>query len=404
MNKHGMCCRSLGLLALGTVTIGFAVPASGKGHIVRTEKVFRAAPPAGGGVAGDGCTYANDDGASTNAFGVVGGGGVGSAAGYVAVDGCVTIDTIQVAWGPVTDGQACTLQIYKDPNEDGDPSDLTPADRLASVAGVVANPDTDIFNDYAIPPVVVSGIFWVVAITEDSGDDFPLQVDGDDPVSSLNYILLGIDDVNDPFALTTTVLQEESNVMVRATGPGMEVSCFGGDTNGDCQVNVTDLVNVISAWGTAGISLGSYDADLNDDGTVDVTDLVGGVITNWGSCDCAFRACCFQDGTCADITPDGCFRLGGEIQSAGSDCSSRRVRESARGVLPRRRRLRREPARGVRRALRHSPGCRDDVCQWRVRSGGQRPLRQRHGSDDRPDGQRHDQQCHRRRRSDHLHR
>ncbi|MHC5026367.1 MAG: hypothetical protein ACYTGR_06355 [Planctomycetota bacterium] len=50
------------------------------------------------------------------------------------------------------------------------------------------------------------------------------------------------------------------------------------DTNDDETVDVQDLVNVITAWGTD-----DANADVNDDGTVDVQDLVA-VITAWGEC------------------------------------------------------------------------------------------------------------------------
>ena len=51
------------------------------------------------------------------------------------------------------------------------------------------------------------------------------------------------------------------------------------DTNNDGNVNVTDLLAVIGAWGTcAGCA-----ADTNDDGQVNVTDLLA-VIGAWGAC------------------------------------------------------------------------------------------------------------------------
>ncbi len=59
------------------------------------------------------------------------------------------------------------------------------------------------------------------------------------------------------------------------------VGC-SGDTNNDSVVNVTDLINVISTWGTDGQGA-EFDADLNGDGTVDVTDLIA-VISGWGDC------------------------------------------------------------------------------------------------------------------------
>jgi hypothetical protein len=67
------------------------------------------------------------------------------------------------------------------------------------------------------------------------------------------------------------------------TGQGMISFSFGGvpcpgDTNNDGQVNVQDLSNVITSWGT-----NNPGADLNDDGIVNVQDLTS-VITNWGPC------------------------------------------------------------------------------------------------------------------------
>ncbi|MBC8522471.1 hypothetical protein H8D29_00940, partial [PVC group bacterium] len=49
-----------------------------------------------------------------------------------------------------------------------------------------------------------------------------------------------------------------------------------GDVNGDGNVDVTDLLSVISAWGPCGGCLG----DLDNNGTVDVTDLLI-IIGNW---------------------------------------------------------------------------------------------------------------------------
>lgn len=50
-----------------------------------------------------------------------------------------------------------------------------------------------------------------------------------------------------------------------------------GDVNGDLQVNVNDLLLVITTWGGTGPGI----ADANDDGQVDVDDLLL-VITHWG--------------------------------------------------------------------------------------------------------------------------
>jgi hypothetical protein len=51
------------------------------------------------------------------------------------------------------------------------------------------------------------------------------------------------------------------------------------DTNGDGQVNITDLINVILSWGVC--KSVSCPADTNCDGFIDVGDLIA-VIVNWG--------------------------------------------------------------------------------------------------------------------------
>ncbi len=61
---------------------------------------------------------------------------------------------------------------------------------------------------------------------------------------------------------------------------GCAVNPCPADTNGDGQVNVTDLVNVIQEWGSSGGPLGG---DINGDGIVNVTDLIA-VISAWGPC------------------------------------------------------------------------------------------------------------------------
>ncbi len=51
-----------------------------------------------------------------------------------------------------------------------------------------------------------------------------------------------------------------------------------GDTNGDGEVNVSDLLDVVDQWG-----LTNSPADVNQDGIVDVIDLLD-VVGNWGAC------------------------------------------------------------------------------------------------------------------------
>ena len=58
----------------------------------------------------------------------------------------------------------------------------------------------------------------------------------------------------------------------------MKTTC-PGDVDGDGLLSVTDLVEVILAWGPNP----GHPADLDGNGVVDVEDLVE-VILNWGDC------------------------------------------------------------------------------------------------------------------------
>src|SRR5690606_9503014 len=68
--------------------------------------------------------------------------------------------------------------------------------------------------------------------------------------------------------ITTTQLQCEDPEPKCAT-----------DFNGDGVIDVSDLLQLLSAWGNCGGCV----EDLNSDGTVDVSDLLS-VLSAWGDC------------------------------------------------------------------------------------------------------------------------
>jgi hypothetical protein len=75
-------------------------------------------------------------------------------------------------------------------------------------------------------------------------------------------------------------------VLVMANGEQIPMEIYAmfllthcnGDLNGDYQVNIADVLDMIAHWGTA---CGS--GDINNDGTVNVADLLA-LLSNWGPC------------------------------------------------------------------------------------------------------------------------
>jgi hypothetical protein len=206
--------------------------------------------------------------------------------------GCTSINSVQVAWGPHDAPQPVTVALYDDPNDDGDPSDITGAHLLTSADGYFsAMPDTNTYIDYPVPKVDVTGlgVIFVLATTEDiGGNQFPLSIDESVPPDGFgsqmsSWMLLGINDVANPFGdneflelLDGAEVGNPGNFMVRAADTG--VNKCPTDIIVDYQTNVDDLVFLILAWGTS-----NPVADINGDGVVGVDDQVE-LILGWGPC------------------------------------------------------------------------------------------------------------------------
>ncbi len=94
-----------------------------------------------------------------------------------------------------------------------------------------------------------------------------------------------------------------------------------GNTDGNCDVDADDLVNVVLQWGSVCPCTGDVDGD-ND---VDTDDLVM-VVLNWGACvdppgPIATGACC-TGGVCSVVTYAACAAGGGTYLGDGSNCAS----------------------------------------------------------------------------------
>ncbi len=89
------------------------------------------------------------------------------------------------------------------------------------------------------------------------------------------------------------------------------------DINGDGNVDVSDVLVMVSVWGT-----NDADADINGDGTVGVADLLL-VIDGWGPCEGGgdpTGACCVGT-SCTIATEADCSTAGGTYNGDGSSCN-----------------------------------------------------------------------------------
>jgi V8-like Glu-specific endopeptidase len=94
-------------------------------------------------------------------------------------------------------------------------------------------------------------------------------------------------------------------------------STCDADINGDGNVDVSDILAMVSAWGTNDPA-----ADVNGDGTVGVADLLL-VIDGWGPCEGGgdpTGACCAAN-DCAVMTAAECAGIGGSYQGDNTSCA-----------------------------------------------------------------------------------
>jgi len=93
---------------------------------------------------------------------------------FTVVPGGELITELQAALGAgdigSLNGDSVTASLWSDPNGDGKPLDAV---LLTSVAGVVGNWGTDVFNSYDIPDTAVSGSFFVAMTLLDRSTNFP---------------------------------------------------------------------------------------------------------------------------------------------------------------------------------------------------------------------------------------
>ena len=101
---------------------------------------------------------------------------------FNVVQGDELITDIRIAWGDIPQGTPFTLLIFDDPNDDGNPGDITPADVLFSGPGVTGVADTDVFTEYPVPNVNAGNTgdsFFIGACVSHPETDEPARIDLD---------------------------------------------------------------------------------------------------------------------------------------------------------------------------------------------------------------------------------
>ena len=145
--------------------------------------------------------YQLDDGSSENAIGMSNPSDFMVLNGFEVIAGSETIEFISIAWGTpastTPSGHPVRLILYDDPTNDWDPSDAV---YLAEASTNIINPDTDIFTTITIPSTMVSGVFYIASLYENTTGFFPCSLDETSSQGSSWYVCTyspGTFDVND---------------------------------------------------------------------------------------------------------------------------------------------------------------------------------------------------------------
>ena len=100
--------------------------------------------------------YAFDSGfGTTNVAGYGAGGSMFWLNQFNVIAGLEVITAVRIAWGTGPAGVPAEALVFQDPNNDGNPTDITPSDLLASSAIVSGLGPSNTFLTYAMPNVFV---------------------------------------------------------------------------------------------------------------------------------------------------------------------------------------------------------------------------------------------------------
>lgn len=115
--------------------------------------------------------------------------------------GLGTLTGISIAWGTGIGGGPAFLLVFSDPNNDGDPTDITAADLLYSQAIFTEPGPTDDYLKYDVGSVALGAVgdsFFIGMWTQTPPGDFPARIDQTAP-QSRSWVAGGDAGTTDPF-------------------------------------------------------------------------------------------------------------------------------------------------------------------------------------------------------------
>ena len=230
--------------------------------------------------------YQLDDGSSESMIGM----GIASdfmvLNGFEAIAGLETIGYISIAWGTpgasTPSGHPVRLILYDDPTNDWDPSDAV---YLTESVTNIIDPDTDIFTTVTIPSTIVSGVFYIASLYENTTGFYPCSLDQTFSQGSSWYVCTlspGTFDVNNidnpsyDYPLDTIDNYGfPGNWLLRAVpvynGPVWHVSTTGSDITGNGTeqypfATIQHGINVSANTDTVLVQPGTYVENINYNG------------------------------------------------------------------------------------------------------------------------------------------
>jgi hypothetical protein len=134
--------------------------------------------------------YMIDDGTGENSIGLTAGGTIYFLNRFNVLAGFGTVTHVRVAWGQTIPAPAMVL-VWDDPNNDGNPTDVTGAHVLTSAAVVQDGGNTDTYFTYDVTDAGVGATgdaFYVGVCASNPPAQFPARIDQTAPNNARSWV------------------------------------------------------------------------------------------------------------------------------------------------------------------------------------------------------------------------